>query len=75
MIPAKSRDTLAEFQTTITIQFDLKLGEVRLQLCCHCKFTGTAACHINHGNQSSLSVSFFGTSSQQGFKTHLGFPK
>jgi hypothetical protein len=33
MNPAKSRDTFAEFQTTVTIQFDSKLGEVKLRLC------------------------------------------
>jgi hypothetical protein len=34
MIPAKSMDTFAaKFQTTVTIQFDLKLGEVKLHLC------------------------------------------
>jgi hypothetical protein len=34
----------------------------------HCKFTSTLACHINLGNYSSMSVSFFGTLSQQGLQ-------
>jgi hypothetical protein len=34
IIPAKSRDIFAaEFQTTVTIQFDSKLGEVKPHLC------------------------------------------
>ena len=33
MILAKSMDTFAKFQKTVTLRFDLKLGEVKLHLC------------------------------------------
>ena len=35
------------------------LGSRFSTFACHCKFTSTPACHINLGNYSSLSVSFF----------------
>jgi len=38
----------------------------------YCKVTSTPVCHLNRGNESSLNASV-DTSSQEGFKTRLGF--